>query len=451
MKKQLLLALGTLLLLTGWLSAFLLNSVPQQKTFFILGPTLLLGIGMGIVWKTVGGKLTALTLALTALTALLTMNQMFPSSGVSISAFQKRTQNDRGQGIPVPILVDKTSKNQSRIRDRELEAFSPVEITLFAQLPGAPGGMTFNTQEQLFVSIPKLGAVYRLTDSDQDGFSEQAKLYHVGMDRPTGLAWFRGTLYVAEPSQLLKIIDVDEDGQADQGQILVSGLPDDGGHWTRPLLSDTQKRLYLAIGSRCNNCEEENLLRATVLQIEPETGEYAIFARGLRNVAGLVFSSDNRLWGSDVGRTGLGSDMQTNEINLIALNGDYGWPYCFGHKQSDPQFAQEGRCENTQPSRFDLPGNLRPQGLAFGAKLKTPDQDRDYLYVAVDTDPAKIIRIPYVEGRILPPAQPFLQGWGAEDNSWGLPADMVAGEDGCMYVSDRRAHNIYRICWKEEE
>lgn len=451
MKKQLLLALGTLLLLAGWLSAFLLNSVPQQKTFFILGPTLLLGIGMGIVWKTVGGKLTAVTLALTALTALLTMNQMFPSRGVSISAFQKRIQADRGQGVSIPVLVHESDKGKDWNRIHELEAHAPINVTLFAHLPGAPGNLAFDTRKQLFVSIPDLGAVYRLTDSNKDGFAEQPKLYYVGMDRPTGLAWLCGNLYVSEPSKMVRLIDADQDGQVDQEQALVSGLPDDGGHWTRPLLSDGQKWLYLAIGSRCNVCEEQNLLRATLLQIDPETGEYEIFARGLRNIGGLTFSADNSLWGSDIGRTGLGSDVPTNEINLLESDGDYGWPYCFAQNQEDPQYGQEDRCQTKLPSRMELPGALKPHGIAFGDKLKAPDQDRNYLYVFVENDPIKIIRIPYIEGRILPSAHPFLRGTGTEDANWGLPADMVVGDDGCMYVSERRAHNIYRICWQEEE
>ena len=46
MKRQLLLSLGCILLLCGWLGAFLLNSIPQSNRLFILGPTLLLGIGM---------------------------------------------------------------------------------------------------------------------------------------------------------------------------------------------------------------------------------------------------------------------------------------------------------------------------------------------------------------------------------------------------------------------
>ncbi len=102
MKRQLRIGLGVVLLLSGWISAFLLNSMPPDNNFYIIGPTLLLGGGLGLIFKTAGGKLTAVTVALTALTALLTINQIYPSAGVSISAFEQGLQQPAARGTMVP-------------------------------------------------------------------------------------------------------------------------------------------------------------------------------------------------------------------------------------------------------------------------------------------------------------------------------------------------------------
>lgn len=448
MKKQLLLTLGVLLLLTGWLSAFLLTSVPQQKSLFILGPTLLLGGGMGVVLKSVGGKLTAVTLALTALTALLTMNQLFPSRGVSISAFQKRMQGENVPGVTVPLRIHDSDKTVSDLRGQTLEAFSAVEVNLFAQLPAAPGRMAFDSQLQLFVTIPDLGAVYRLTDRDQDGFAEQPLLYYVGLDQPTGLAWSRSKLYVAEPSRVVELIDSDQDQQVDRERVLISGLPDDGGHWRRFLLS-ADNQLYLGIGSSCNLCEETDPLRAKVLRINAQTGEYAVFARGLRHVTGMAFSPDQQLWASEAGRTGLTADIATNEINLLQTGQDYGWPYCFGQQQADPSYAQPKPCGVTQAGIMQFSGDQIPQGLAFAGKDLAAAEDLSYLYVVLSGPKSRVIRFPYIAGRISLPAEPFLQGWESDQQAWGQPADIINGYDGCLYLGDRRANGIYRICGRE--
>ncbi len=230
MKKKLLLALGSLLLLSGWFSAFFLTSLSQYSNLYILAPTLLLGAGMGLMHKTVGAKLTALTLAFTALAAILTMNQLFPNHGVSISAFKQRMRDGGQMGHSVPIITQDSDRNGIFASERSLEAFADVEVHLFARLPGPVRMMSFDSTGNLYVTIPQLGAVYQLKDVDHDGYAEQPVLFHVGMDRPHGLVWKNRKLYVAETSQLLELQDTDEDNQVDQVRIILDGLPDDGGH-----------------------------------------------------------------------------------------------------------------------------------------------------------------------------------------------------------------------------
>ena len=458
MKRQLLLALGCLMLLGGWLGAFLLNSVPQSSTLYILGPTLLLGIGMGLMLKTVGGKLTALTLALTALTALLTLNQIFPSKGVGITAFQK----------PAPAEQNGTDLVlEARADDREglfaeppvLESFAPVEIRLFSRLPSGARMLLFDPQGNLYVSLPHLGAVYLLQDRDGDGFAEQPLLFHAGMDRPHGLAWLNGNLYVAETTQVLELRDSNGDHQADRVRTVLGDLPDDGGHWTRSLAAGRDGLLYLSIGSRCNACEEQDPRRATVLRVDPQTGRTDVFARGLRNSVGLTFSPNgNVLWGSDNGRDMLGDDLPPDEINRIVADQDYGWPYCYGKKIPDPTFGSAERCETTVASAVDLQAHSAPLGIAFGTDLNAPEGYRNSLYVAyhgswnrIRPTGYKIVRIPFADGEAAGDAQEFMRGWLRDGKAWGRPVAPAVGPDGNLYISDDRADAIYRIHWTTQE
>lgn len=453
MKRQLLLIAGMILLLSGWFSAFLLNNVPQYRTLYIIVPTLLLGIGMGVVLKVVGGKITALTVALTALTALLTLNQLFPASGVSISAFKTRMQVNGSQGQTLVINVRTEDQTDLFSTPRSLEAFDDIEINLFSKLPAAPAKMAFDDDGYLYVTLPDLGAVYRLKKHDEDDFAGKLELFYVGLDRPTGLAWVKGKLYVAEPSQLLVLEDTDNDGRADQVAVLIDNLPDDGGHWRRALVASANQ-LFLSIGSRCNACEEENSLRATVQAIDTLEGNLQTYAEGLRNITSLTLDSNNALWGSDLGREGDIGTFFPDEINKLFSGGDFGWPRCYGTKQSDPQFGNNDICQATVESQFDLPAQATPMGLVFGHNLTAPDQYRKSLYIALGglsgDKRYRLMRIPYDGNKLSSSGKEFLRGWERDGVQWGKPGSLIIGPDGDLYLSDEISKAIYKIKWSGE-
>ena len=455
MRKRLLLATGGCLLLFGWFSAFLLSSFPQQTTMYILAPTLLLGVGLGLMHKTAGWKIAAVTLTFTALTALLAMNQFFPSRSVSISAFKERMRNSSQTGTMVPILVAPGSRTEVFTDERFLETFANIEVKLFASLPGAGQMMCRDTSGNLYVTIPELGAIYLFKDVDQDGFAEDSILYHVGLDRPSGLLWSNDKIYVAEPSQLLELQDTDQDHQADTVRVVIDGLPDDGGHWKRSLASDKDESLYLSVGSRCNACEEENQLRGTVLKIDLDNGEYSIFAKGLRHVPGLVYSTEhNTLWGTEIGREDLGDQVSTDEVNQIVNRGHYGWPFCYGNNSPDPSFGSSQSCEETLSAAVSLSPHSNPFGIALGGLLNAPDAYKNSFYLVLrgpteisQDSHMKLIRIPYKDGKIADYGKEFLRGWSDSESLWGSPAAVLSGADGHLYLSDDRAQAIYRIRW----
>ncbi|MEE4254081.1 MAG: PQQ-dependent sugar dehydrogenase [Desulfuromusa sp.] len=459
MKRQLLLAIGSSMLLAGWLSAFLLNTIPQSSTLYIIGPTLLLGVGMAVIRKTAGVKLTVVTLGLTALAALIAMNQLYPDKGIRIAALQKKQQVEMERGNSVSIVVRDSDRVDTFANPRFLETFSDIKVQLFARLPGPPRMMDFDSNGNLYVSIPDLGAIYKLTDVDSDGFSEQPILFHVGMDQPHGLAWSDDKLYVAETSQVLELRDTDQDNQADKVRLVMEGLPDDGGHWTRSVVVGKDGFLYLSVGSRCNACEEENSMRATILKIDPATGDSTIFAKGLRNTVGLSFSPDGGvLWGSDNGRDQLGDEIPPDEINQITADGDYGWPFCFGQQIPDPDLGSVERCELTIASHVDLPAHSAPLGITFGHSLNAPEEYKNSLYVALHgswnrSEPTgyKLIRIPYENQHLDISGKDFIKGWLMDGKAWGRPVAPVVGPDGNLYLTDDRANAIYRISWNKQQ
>ena len=458
MKRQLLLAGGCLLLLAGWMSAFLSRSVPQSHDIYYLIPTLFLAIGLGFVLKIVGGRLTAVVVALTAIAAIVAVNSLYPTQGITLSGFQKKLAN-AVVGKAIPLQVRDNDRSGAFAAERSLESFADIEVNLFARTPGPARMLVFDASGNLYVSIPKLDAIYRLRDADQDGYADQSMLYYADLDRPHGLVWHADRLYVAETSRLLELRDTDDDAKADQSRVILDGLPDDGGHWTRSLTMGRDGFLSLSVGSRCNACQEQDARRAAVLKIEPVSGKAEIYATGLRNSVGLTFSADGEsLWGSDNGRDRLGDDLPPDEINLIVAGGDYGWPFCYGASLVDTNLGNEAVCRETLPSAVDLQAHSAPLGITFGDQLAAPQSYRNSLYVALHGSwnrsvPSgyKLIRIPFSEGQPVGSGKEFLSGWLVADNAWGRPVAPVVGPDGALYLSDDRANAIYRIRWPTEE
>lgn len=458
MKRQLLLTGGCVLLLAGWMSSFLAQSIPQVGDLYYLLPALLLGIGLGLVLKVLHWLRTIFVIALTALASILAVNQFFPSRNISITGFLQRMSEQVELGAALPLEVHTHDQVDIFATERQLASPAAVKVQLFSRLPGPARMLAFDEQGRLYVSIPKLGAVYQLTDADGDGFADQPLLYHVGMDRPHGLVWHGDQLYVAEPARVLRLRDIDQDNQVDEVRVVLDDLPDDGGHWTRSLALGADGYLYLSVGSRCNACDEADPQRATVLRLDPATGEATVFATGLRNTVGLAFAADGQsLWGSDNGRDMLGDDLPPDEINQITAGGDYGWPYCYGKRIPDQELASSGSCEETIPSVVDLPAHSAPLGITFGHQLKAPAEFRNSLYVALHGSwnrsvPTgyKLIRIPFSSGQPNGTGKEFLSGWLQDGNAWGRPVAPLVGPDGNLYLSDDRSNAIYRVSWNQQ-
>ena len=154
----------------------------------------------------------------------------------------------------------------------------------------------------------------------------------------------------------------------------------------------------------------------------------------------------------EYGRDWLGDALPPEEINRIVAGGDYGWPYCYGQRITDPDFGSPERCRDTRPPEVEMPAHSAPLGIAFGHGLAFADRYRDMLYVAFHgswnrSTPTgyKLVGIPFRNGRPSGPPEDIVSGWLQGRSAWGRPVAPLAGPDGALYLSDDRAGLIYRI------
>lgn len=449
MKKQVQRLTVAIILLVGWLSAFLVTGQYGRSSLYLLLPVFLLGAGMGLLLKLTNIRATVLTLAITALASLALLNQFFPQHMPRLTA-QKTTSPDPYLiSIEVPV-ADQLSEFMT---ERFLESTAPVIIQLIARLP-SPGRQMLIVDNRLYVTLSDLGAIYLIDQISSAHPTDRPILYHSGLDRPFGLAAGNGRLFVAEPYQVIELIDHNQDLQVDAERILLDGLPDDGGHWMRALTSDIDGFLFLSIGSRCNACEEEDQRRGTIMRIDPDTGATRELARGLRNSLGLAVAPDTGLlWGTDISRVLQGRIPPADELNRISEGEHYGWPYCYGQQTPDPQLGSAQLCHDSVPATVDLPPLCQPMGLAFGNRLMAPVEYQNSIYILcsgsgyrLSLSGPKIIRFSYQQGAIIGNSSDFLRGW---NTVWGAPIALAVSDQGDLYISDEKTQAIYRVRWPE--
>ena len=117
-------------------------------------------------------------------------------------------------------------------------------------------------------------------------------------------------------------------------QILLTGIARNKYHnGGRLRFSPDGKYLYAGTGDAQNgaNAQDTSSLNGKVLRIDPDGSipadnpfHNAVWSYGHRNVQGLAFDAQGRLWEQEFGNSVM------DETNLIVKGGNYGWPSCEG-------------------------------------------------------------------------------------------------------------------------
>ena len=316
--------------------------------------------------------------------------------------------------------------------------------------------------DMLFVAAPRKGKVYVFRDLDGDGVAEEKTVFMRGLKKPHSVAFYQDWVYIAEEHQVVRVNWDTKKRKAlrKTEEVIVSGLPTGGTHWTRTI-SIYDEQLYVSIGSSCNNCEEKDALRGKVIQCELDRDVCDPFAYGVRNAVGLEWYNDT-LFSTENGRDWLGDDFPPDEINILSKGKDYGWPYCHARNEPDPDLGTLELCDDMELPAFDIQAHSAPLGLAFYSGEMYPSEFVGDLFVAYHGSwnrkkPTgyKVVRMFVDEtprGFRIMGAEDFVSGWMTKTgDANGRPVDVINWIDGSLLVSDDKAGVVYRISYDEDK
>ncbi len=116
-------------------------------------------------------------------------------------------------------------------------------------------------------------------------------------------------------------------------------------HWTRNIIgSQDKKKIYVAVGSGSNIAEhgiENEILRANILEMDPDGSNERVYAAGLRNPVGMAWAPRTKtLWTVVNERDELGDDLVPDYLTSVREGGFYGWPYNYYGKHEDPRVKE---------------------------------------------------------------------------------------------------------------
>lgn len=155
-----------------------------------------------------------------------------------------------------------------------------------------------------------------------------------------------------------------ENNTLSQREVILEGIIGSSIHDGGRLAFGPDNLLYITTGDAGQEdlSQDTNSLNGKILRLNedgsiPEDNPFnnAVYAYGLRNSQGLAWDESGNLWATDHGRSGLQSGY--DELNLIELGGNYGWPQIEGDEES------EGMIKPVIHSGAD--DTWAPSGLAY--------------------------------------------------------------------------------------
>lgn len=340
----------------------------------------------------------------------------------------------------------------------------PPDFKVFAAATGLgkPRMMAVNSDGTLYVTRRDAGDVLMLKDTNGDGKFDELRTVVAQFRGVHGITIYQGWLYLCSDTKLTRG-RLENDGMVGALDTLINNLPDGGQHDNRTIAFGPDGKLYISVGSDCNDCRETNPEYATILQMDADVSGRRIYARNLRNTIGFDWHPQTgELWGMDHGSDYKGDTIPPEELNRIIDGGDYGWPLVYGKRQVDETredplgSTKEVYAATTEPAIMTFPAHSAPINFVFVNNGTLPARYQNNALVTwhgswnrKHPEGFKVQRVKFTDGKPYG-IEDFLTGFfdAGKNTRFGRPAGLAISTEGNIYISDDANGVIYCVTRK---
>jgi glucose/arabinose dehydrogenase len=294
---------------------------------------------------------------------------------------------------PIPLVVP--PKYASAVpAGRTLWTPDGWEVKVFhAGNLGKPRFLAWGPDSVLHVANLGSAVVMALPDRDHDGVADTSIIAAENVEAHD-VKFFRGAMYAAETTRILKLEDTDGDGVYETRSTFIDGIPP-SGHSTRTIVFDTLRGvLYVSVGSNCNACRETTTAVIYEYQLDGTGGR--VFANGIRNAVGLsLHPVTGRLWATNNGQDLQGDNVPPEWISVVRDGSFYGYPVAHSdqryfdfstvdqYRQLLPITAEDSaRVRTMRPFSALVTAHSAPMAIEF-ANPSMPARYRNGAFVAL--------------------------------------------------------------------
>jgi glucose/arabinose dehydrogenase len=309
----------------------------------------------------------------------------------------------------------------------------------------------------VFVSNRQLDKVYAIVDRNG---KREVIVIASGLDRPNGLAFHNGTLYIAEGTQISKLENIEDRlDNPPKPVVIYNDFLNHQSHGWKFMGLGPDKKLYVNVGAPCNICEPPET-NGQIRRINLDGSGAEVVARGVRNSVGFDWHPvTKQLYFTDNGRDWLSEDLPEDELNRVTKLGQhFGFPYCHQGTFTDRELGWGRSCDE-----FEKPvALLGPHSAALGMRFYTgrmfPAEYHHAIFIARHGSWNKTKKIggdvvvaTLNKNGTVKSVKPFLTGFIQNNAYIGRPVDVEVMKDGSLLVSDDYAGAVYRVTYAPEK
>jgi glucose/arabinose dehydrogenase len=334
----------------------------------------------------------------------------------------------------------------------KLKVPAGYKIEVWASGIGNARSLTMGDKGTVFVGSRLLDKVSAVVEKDG---KREVKVIASGLYRPNGVAFHKGTLYIAELSQISKIDNIEDQlDNPPKPTVIYSDLPKDEGHGWKYLRVGPDDKLYFQVGAPCNICMPDDQ-HAQIRRINLDGSGAEVIARGIRQVVGMDWQpGTNLLYFSENQRDWLSEDIPQDKLNRISNPGkdNFGFPYCHQGNIADQEFGWGHSCDEfTKPM-----GLMGPHTAVLGMRFYTgdmfPAEVKNAIILARHGSwnrsvklGGDVVVVKLNGDGTVKSIDPLVTGFLQNNNYVGRPVDVLMMKDGSILISDDWNGAIWRV------